>query len=90
MATAIVIGGKSKASYASIEPTMRFTHRMYAGGVGGLAAAAAALKHFDKVTIIEKDDLVGGRISMESVIEVGCALAPRAVPWRVDQCLTTQ
>ena len=47
----------------------------FAGGIGGLAAASAALRHFDKVTLVDQDDL-RTQISSETMAEVsfGCTV----------------
>lgn len=39
------------------------------GGVAGLLAAAVACKHFDHVVLLDRDDLLGGRVEKESVDE---------------------
>ncbi|KAL4522951.1 hypothetical protein Ndes2526A_g07675 [Nannochloris sp. 'desiccata'] len=38
------------------------------GGIGGLAAASAALRHFDQVTLVDKDDLAS-KIASETILE---------------------
>jgi phytoene dehydrogenase-like protein len=45
--------------------------------VGGLSAAAAALRHFDLVTVFEKDDILGSRVANETPFEVGAVRAGR-------------
>ena len=52
-----------------------------AGGIGGLAVASVALKHFDSVTICDKDDLTGRKVLDESILEVNPrSCLPKANP----------
>ena len=46
----------------------QITDFLFAGGIGGLAAASAALKHFDLVTLVDRDDL-RGRIGHETILQ---------------------
>lgn len=41
------------------------------GGMAGLLAARVACNHFSKVTIVDKDRLLGPRVEDEGVLEVG-------------------
>lgn len=43
-----------------------------AGGICGIASAAAALNHFDTVTLFEKDDPIASPDHQETVQEVRC------------------
>jgi hypothetical protein len=61
--SAIVVGGKYSAwvdahfnNFCQWQFTNLVVNSISLGGIGGLAAASAALRHFDQVTLVDKDD----------------------------------
>lgn len=62
--TAIVVGEFDHVHNASSHPAHRLTCSYTGAGVGGVSSAARLAKAGFKVTVVEKNDFVGGRCSL--------------------------